>query len=146
MADDRRARTLFKHTLLDILALPKIDERLDKRETADNLLAQRTKLRARLSLQPSHMHKSQPRGMRTTEKGGEGGRTHPCDAQRRTPLGLGIGLHEVPQALDLGEVEPATLVRAARELSRSGRATTRYVRERSEHSADDGAPAVHVQL
>ena len=139
-------RTLFKHTLLDILALPKIDKRLDKRETADNLLAQRTRLRARLSLQPSHMHKSQPRGIAHDGERGKGGATHPCDAQRRTPLGLGIGLHEVPQALDLGEVKPATLVRAARELSRSGRATTRYARERSEHSADDGAPAVHVQL
>ena len=46
----RDERTLFKHTLLNILALSKIDKRLDKRETADDLLTQRIELRSRLSL------------------------------------------------------------------------------------------------
>jgi hypothetical protein len=39
-------RTLFKHTLLEILAFPKIDEGLDKRETGNDILTQRLKLRA----------------------------------------------------------------------------------------------------
>jgi hypothetical protein len=30
-------RTLFEHTLFNILALSEIDERFDKRETVDNL-------------------------------------------------------------------------------------------------------------
>ena len=47
----RDKRTVFKHTLLNILALSKIDERLDKRETADDLLTQRIEFRSRLSLQ-----------------------------------------------------------------------------------------------
>ena len=46
----RDKRTVFKHTLLNILALSKIDKRLDKRETADDLLTQRIELRSRLSL------------------------------------------------------------------------------------------------
>lgn len=71
-------------------------------------------------------------------------RTHPCDAQRRTPLSLRLGVHEVLQPLDLCEIEPATLERAARKLARCGGATSRNARERSKHRADDGASAVHV--
>ena len=44
-------RTFVKHTLLDIFALSKINESLDKRETADDVLTQRMKLFARLALQ-----------------------------------------------------------------------------------------------
>jgi hypothetical protein len=73
-------------------------------------------------------------------------RTHPCDAQRHTPLGLRVGIHEIAQAFDLCEVEPTTIVRTTRELSRRSRATAWDARERSEHCADDGSPAVHVQL
>ena len=51
-------RTLFKHTFFNILALSEIDERFDKRETADDLLTQRIKFRPRVSLQPN---KSKPR-------------------------------------------------------------------------------------
>ena len=50
-------------------------------------------------------------------------RTHPCDTQRRAPLRLRICVYEIPQPLDLREIEPAALVRAARELARSGKAT-----------------------
>ena len=58
-------------------------------------------------------------------RGGREGnwRTHPCDAQRSAPLRLCIRVYEVPQPLDLREIEPAALVRAARELARRGRAT-----------------------
>jgi hypothetical protein len=44
-------RTFVKHTLLNILALSKINESLDKCETADDVLTQRMKLFARLALQ-----------------------------------------------------------------------------------------------
>jgi hypothetical protein len=50
-------------------------------------------------------------------------RTHPCDAQRRAPLRLRICVYEIPQPLNLREIKPAALVRAARELARSGEAT-----------------------
>ena len=50
-------------------------------------------------------------------------RTHPCDAQRRAPLRLRVCVYEVPQPLDLREIEPAALIRAARELAWSGEAT-----------------------
>ena len=43
-------RTLFEHTFLNILALSEIDERFDKRETADDLFTQRIKFRPRVSL------------------------------------------------------------------------------------------------
>ena len=44
-------RTFVKHTLLNILALSKIDESLDECETADDLLTQCMELFARLALQ-----------------------------------------------------------------------------------------------
>ena len=44
-------RTFVKHTLLNILALSKINESLDKCETAYDVLTQRMKLFARLALQ-----------------------------------------------------------------------------------------------
>jgi len=47
-------RTFVKHTLLNILALSKIDESLDKCETADDLLTQCMELFARLALQSPH--------------------------------------------------------------------------------------------
>jgi hypothetical protein len=47
----RHARTFLEHTLLDLLALSKIDEGLDERETAHDILTQRSKLFSRLSLQ-----------------------------------------------------------------------------------------------
>jgi len=57
-------------------------------------------------------------------------RTHPCNAQRRAPLGFGLGVHEVVQPFDLREVEPAALVRAARELARLGGTAPWYACER----------------
>jgi len=42
--------TLCEHTLLEILALAEINERLDERETRDDLFAKRMKLGARASL------------------------------------------------------------------------------------------------
>jgi hypothetical protein len=50
--------------------------------------------------------------------------TYSCDAQRGTPLRLRVCAHEVTQPLDLREVEPVALVRAARKLARSGEATS----------------------
>lgn len=44
-------RTFVKHTLLNILALSKIDESLDNRETVDDLLTQCTELFARFALE-----------------------------------------------------------------------------------------------
>jgi len=70
--------------------------------------------------------------------------THPCDAQRRSPLGLRLGVHEVQQPLNLCEIKPATLERAAGKLARCSGATARNVRERGKHRADDGASAVYV--
>jgi hypothetical protein len=73
-------------------------------------------------------------------------RTHPCDAQRYTPLRLRIGLYEVAQALYLCEVEPSTLIRAASELSRCGRAAPRDARKCSKYCTNNGSPTVHVQF
>jgi hypothetical protein len=42
---------------------------------------------------------------------------------RRAPLRLCVCIHEISQPLDLHEIKPATLVRAARKLTRSGEAT-----------------------
>jgi hypothetical protein len=42
--------TLCEHPLLEILALAEINERLDKRETRDDLFAKRVELDARASL------------------------------------------------------------------------------------------------
>ena len=131
--------TLFEHTLLNILALSKIDERLDKRKTADDLFAKGIEFRPRLSLQPNG---SKQRICALRRRGI--GRTHPCDAQRRTPLCLRLGVHEIQQPLDLREIEPAALERAARKLARCGGATPRDARERGKHCTDDGASAVHV--
>ena len=73
---------------------------------------------------------------------GRNWRTHPCDSQRRPPLGFCLGVYEVQQPLDLCEVEPAALERAARKLARCSRATPRNACERGKHCADDGASAV----
>jgi hypothetical protein len=51
---------------------------------------------------------------------------------------------EVPQPLHLRQVEPATLVRATRELACGGGAAPRDARKGSENRADDRAPSVHV--
>jgi hypothetical protein len=47
----RHARTFLEHTLLNLLALSEINESLDKRETAYDVLTQRNKLFSRLALQ-----------------------------------------------------------------------------------------------
>lgn len=58
----RHARTFLEHTLLDLLALSEIDEGLDKRETAHDILTQRNELFSRLALQkPAAMSKEQQR-------------------------------------------------------------------------------------
>jgi hypothetical protein len=143
--DNERVCTLFKHTLLEVLAFPKIDEGLDKRETGNDILTQRLKLRAWFSLQRHALHfMSLPR--HTARRGDGDRRTHPCDAQRYTPLGLRIGFYEVTQALDLCEVKPATLVRATGELSWCSRAAPGDARKRSEYCTNDGSPTVYVQF
>jgi len=45
--------TLFEHTLLEILTLAEINERLDERETADDFFSKYMKLLARLALKKS---------------------------------------------------------------------------------------------
>jgi hypothetical protein len=47
----RHTRTFVEHTLLNLLALTKINECLDERETADDVLTQRNELFSRLALQ-----------------------------------------------------------------------------------------------
>jgi hypothetical protein len=42
--------TLCEHTLFEILTLAEVDERLDKRETRDDLFAKRVELDTRASL------------------------------------------------------------------------------------------------
>ena len=50
-------------------------------------------------------------------------RTQPCDAQRRVPLRLRICIYEVPQSLELREIELAAIVCTARELTQRCEAT-----------------------
>jgi len=58
----RQARTFLEHTPLNLLALSKVYEGLDKRETAHDVLTQRNELFSRLTLQkPAAMSKAQQR-------------------------------------------------------------------------------------
>ena len=58
----RHARTFLEHTLLNLLTLSEINEGLDKRETAYDILTQRNELFSRLALQkPAAMSKEQQR-------------------------------------------------------------------------------------
>jgi len=73
----RALRTFVKHTLLNILALSKIDESLDKCETADDLLTQYMELFAHLALQSPHraMYKRSTYNQLRGDIGGEGRET-----------------------------------------------------------------------
>ena len=73
---------------------------------------QRIEFHPRLSLQPDG---SKQRICALRWQGT--GRTHPCDAQRRTPWRLRLGVHEAQQLLGLREIEPAALERMARKLA-----------------------------
>jgi hypothetical protein len=47
--------TLCEHALFEILTLTEINERLDKRETGDNLFAKRVELDTRASLKRNRL-------------------------------------------------------------------------------------------
>ena len=66
--------------------------------------------------------------------------------ERLTALRLGLGLHEIGQALDLGEIELAVLERAARELAGLGEPRAVEREHRVDHRADHGAAAMDVKL
>ena len=59
---------------------------------------------------------------------------------------LGLGIDQIGEALDLGEIELAVLERAARELARLGEAGGGEGEQRIEHGADHGAAAMQLQL
>ena len=66
--------------------------------------------------------------------------------ERLTALRLGLGLHEIGQAFDLGEIELAVLERAARELAGLGEPRAGEREHRVDHRADHGAAAMDVKL
>ena len=66
--------------------------------------------------------------------------------ERLPPLRLGLGIDEVREPLDRGQVEPSVLERAAGELAGFRRPQTFDAAERLEHAGDDRAGAVQLQL
>ena len=68
------------------------------------------------------------------------------DAQRLAPLRLGLGVDEVGEALDLGQIELAVLERAPGEFARLGRTQAGQARERGDDAGDRRAAAGHLQL
>ena len=63
-----------------------------------------------------------------------------------TALRLGLGADQIGETLDRGEIEPAVLERAARELARLRRPQSFDPPERAEHRGDHRAAAVQLQL
>ena len=61
-------------------------------------------------------------------------------------LRLGLGADQIGQALDRGEIEPAVLEGAARELAGLGRPQAFDAAERAEHRGNHRAAAVQLQL
>ena len=66
--------------------------------------------------------------------------------QRLTPLRLGLGIDQIGQTFDLGEIELAVLERAAGELAGLGKPHAGEGEQRIEHGADHGAAAMQLQL
>ena len=66
--------------------------------------------------------------------------------QRLTPLRLGLGIDQIGEALDLGEIELAVLERAPRELAGLGEPHAGEGEQRIEHGADHGAAAMQLKL
>ena len=74
-------------------------------------------------------------------------RSEPCGLrQRLAALRLGLGLHEIGQTFDLGEIELAVLERAAGELARLGEPHAGEREHGVDHRADHGAAAMDVKL
>ena len=71
----------------------------------------------------------------------------PAQLLERLPaLRIGVGIDQVGQRLDLGEVELAVLERAAGELAGLRQPQSFHPPERGQHRGDDGAPAMQLQL
>ena len=67
-------------------------------------------------------------------------------AQRLAPLGPRLGIDEIGQALDAGEVQLAVLEGAARELAGLRQPAALDRADRREHRLDHRPAAVHLQL
>ncbi len=68
-------------------------------------------------------------------------------AQRLAALALGLGVHQIGQALGFGQVELAVLEGAAGELARlGGRARRRLCKASLDHRGDHRRPAMDVQF
>ena len=66
--------------------------------------------------------------------------------ERLTALCLGLGLHQIGETLDLGEIELASLECAPRELAGLGEPRAVEREHRVDDGADHGGTAVEVQL
>ncbi len=97
----------------------KVDPRLDQRQRSDQLLAPALRLPAEHAGELPH---------------------------RLRALRLGLGRHEVREALDGGQVEPTVLERAPRELARLRGTKARQLDELGLHGGDHRPAPVQMQL
>ena len=67
-------------------------------------------------------------------------------AHRLAPLRLGLGMDQIGEPLDLGEVEPTGCKGAARELAGVGGPQAHEARQSRDHRRNHGTPAMHMKL
>lgn len=118
----KRKRTLLVDAFRDALVLAKVDERLDECHGLDRLAAHRVVRDAHLALWAQE--RPSKRFVLSSEREEGDGGTHASLPRRQLPLRLGVGLDEVPDALDLGQVHLAGLEREPSELAGLGDAET----------------------
>ena len=67
-------------------------------------------------------------------------------AERLPALRLGLGIHQIGQPLDLGQVHPPTVEGPAGELPRLGRTEPFELRQRLQSRRHNGSPAMHMEF